>query len=463
MKNGTLLLASLMLNLYGFAQINFNEINNLHTSNAASKYLPSLMGRDSYVLDANVFNAYATAGNSFISLYDINHIGDSLGVNEYYFDQLLEKSRKKNTIFAGTDLDLINTTFHIRRENEPFLTLGFGIRQRNEFQFTFDKNLLALLYQGNAPFAGQSINLLPNINYLSLLDYHVSGLYTFKNLDFGGSKLKAAATLHRYVGISNVETRRSNISFYTNEDGRYIDVTADLDVHVAPGVDSAYLSDTEFNENTIRKFLLKGHGSGWGIDLGASMEMNEHIDVHASLIDVGYIRFNDSSLNYTRSSTIRYDGVNINGIVDPTVTSNFEGDSLINFLKLAESREGYTITMPTKFLVCAEWHSPRKNTDRIPYSTHRATVTYAQGLSNYLSVSAYPCLNLGYTFSAGNIFSTGFNATLGGMYSGIQAGGFVSLRLRLVKVSVGSNNLLAAVSERSARASDGFLSCSILF
>jgi hypothetical protein len=463
MKNRILLHVALLFNLHGIAQINFNEINNLQTSNAASKYLPSLMGRDSYVLDANLFNAYATAGNSFISLYDINHIGDSLGVNEYYFDRLLEKSRKKNTIFAGTDLDLINTTFHIRREDESTLTLGFGIRQRNEFQFTFDKNLLALLYKGNAPFAGQSISLLPNINYLSLLDYHVSGAYTFKNLDFGGRKLKAATTLHRYVGISNIQTRRSNISFFTNEDGRYIDVTADLDVHVAPGVDSAYLSDTEFNENTIRKFILKGHGSGWGIDLGVSTDLTEQIDMHASLIDFGFIRFDDSSLNYTRSSTIRYDGVNIDGIIDPTVTSNFEGDSLINFLKLAESREGYTITMPTKFLVCAEWHSPRKNAERIPYSTHSTFVTYVQGLSNYLSASAYPCLNIGYTFSAGNIFSTGFNTTIGGMYGGIQAGGFFSLRLRLVKVSVGSNNLLAAISERSARASDGFLSCSILF
>ena len=446
-----------------FAQVNFSDIQNQQNSNAASKYFPSFLGRDSYVLDVNIFNAYATAGNSFISLYDINNIGDSLGDGEYYFDQLLKKSRRKNTIFAGTDLDIVNTSFNVRKNDQTILTLGFGIRQRNEFQFTFDKNLLALLYQGNAPFAGQSISLLPNINYLSLLDYHVSGVYSFRDMNFGGRKMKAAATLHRYIGISNVQTRTSDISLYTSPDGRYIDVTSDLDVHVAPGVDSAYLSNTEFNENTIRNFLLKGHGSGWGIDLGCSIEMNEKLNLHASLIDFGYINFNDESLNYTRSSSLRYDGVNIQGIVDPTVTSNFEADSLINFLELAESKGGYTITMPTKLLVCAEWHSPVDPDDKVPFSKHTATATYLQSFSNYLSATAYPCLNIGYAFSAGNIITTGVNSTFGGMYGGIQAGGFISLRARLLKLSLGSNNILPVFYEKSAKASDGYLSFSILF
>jgi hypothetical protein len=446
-----------------FAQVNFSDIQNQHNSNAASKYFPSFLGKDSYVLDVNIFNAYASAGNSFISLHDINNIGDSLGDGRYYFDELLVKSRRKNTIFAGTDLDIINTSFHIKKNEQNFLTLGFGIRQRNEFQFTFDKNLLALIYQGNAPFAGENISLLPEINYLSILDYHVGGVYAFRDMNFGGKKMKVAATLHRYVGISNVQTRSSDISLYTSPDGRYIDVTSDLDIHVAPGVDSAYLSDTEFNENTIRNFVLKGHGSGWGIDLGCSIEMSDKLNLHASLIDFGYINFNDESLNYTRSSTLRYDGVNIQGIVDPTITSNFEADSLINFLELAESKGGYTITMPTKLLVCAEWHSPIDSEDKVPYSRHTATATYLQSFSNYLSATAYPCLNLGYAFSAGNILTTGINTTVGGMYGGIQAGGFISLRARVLKFSIGSNNILPIIYEKSAKASDGYASFSILF
>lgn len=445
------------------AQVNFNEINNQHSCSAGSKYLPTLLGKDSHVFEVNIFNAYAAAGNSFLSLYDINHIGDSIGENEYYIDRLLEKSRDKNTIYAGTDLDLINTSFHIKREGERFLTLGFGIRQRNEFQFTFDKNLLSLLYKGNAPFAGQNISLLPSINYLSLLDYHVSGAYTFEDSNLGGRRIKAAMTLHRLVGISNVQTRRSDITFYTSEDGRYIDVTADLDVHVAPGVDSAYLANTEFNENTIRNFLLQGHGTGWGIDLGGSIELNSQLEVSASLIDFGFIKFNSSSLNYTRSSTLRYDGVNIDGIVDPQVTSNFDGDSLVDFLKLSETRGSYTIGMPTKLLIHGEWHSPRNEDVLVPYSTHTASVTYLQGMGNYLSSSPYPCLNLGYTFSARNIFSAGVSTTLGGMYGGIIGGGFISLRAPVFKLTFGSNNILSAVSERAAKSSDGYVSLSFLF
>jgi hypothetical protein len=463
MIKSLLYIACVIIFFQAKAQVNFNEINNQHTSNAASKYFPSMLGRDSYVLDINIFNAYATAGNSFISLYDINNIGDSIGYNQYHFDKILEKTRDQNTLYAGADLDIINTSIHIRKNENPFLTVGFGIRQRSEFQFTFDKNLLALIYKGNAPFAGQSIDLLPTINFLSLLDYHVSGVYTYEDMNLGGRRIKVGSTLHRYTGISNVETRQSKLTFYTNEDGRYIDISADIDVHIAPGVDSSYLSNTEFNENTIRNFILKGHGRGWGIDAGGSIELSKSIDIHASLIDFGFIRFNDQSLNYYRSSTLRYDGVNIDGIVDPTVTSNFEADSLINFLELAESRGSYTIIMPTKLLVSAEWHSPKNDDAKVPYSRHTATATYLQGFSNYLSSSSYPCLNLGYTFSGWNLFSTGINTTFGGMYGGIQAGGFISLRARILKISFGSNNILPILFERSARASDGFLSASILF
>jgi hypothetical protein len=155
--------------------------------------------------------------------------------------------------------------------------------------------------------------------------------------------------------------------------------------------------------------------------------------------------------------------VNIDGIVDPQVNSNFEGDSLVDFLKLSETRGSYTIGMPTKLLIHGEWHSPRNEEVLVPYSTHTATVTYLQGMGNYLSSSTFPCLNVGYTFSARNIFSAGVNATLGGMYGGILGGGFISFRAPVLKLTVGSNNILSVVSEKAAKASDGYVSLSLLF
>jgi hypothetical protein len=40
---------------------------------------------------------------------------------------------------------------------------------------------------------------------------------------------------------------------------------------------------------------------------------------------------------------------------------------------MAESKGGYTITIPTKLLVCAEWHSPVDQDDKVPFSKHTAT------------------------------------------------------------------------------------------
>jgi hypothetical protein len=84
-------------------------------------------------------------------------------------------------------------------------------------------------------------------------------------------------------------------------------------------------------------------------------------------------------------------------------------------------------------------------------------------MENYLSSSPFPCLNLGYTFSARNIFSAGVNTTIGGIYGGMIGGGFISLRAPVLKLTIGSNNLLSAISERAAKASDGYVSLSVLF
>jgi hypothetical protein len=72
-------------------------------------------------------------------------------------------------------------------------------------------------------------------------------------------------------------------------------------------------------------------------------------------------------------------------------------------------------------------------------------------------------LNVGYTFSAGNILNVGINTSVGGLYGGISGGGFISLRASVMKLTIGSNNLAPLLFSSAGRFVDGYMALSVLY
>jgi hypothetical protein len=209
--------------------------------------------------------------------------------------------------------------------------------------------------------------------------------------------------------------------------------------------------------------LTKGCGKGWGIDVGGSLELNSHIQLHAALIDLGFIRFNENATTYSGNKTLRFEGVEVEGIYNPSISSDFEGDSLSEILELTESAGEYVIGMPTKLLICGQWQSQKIEKHRVPYSRHTVSACIVQGFRNYLSASPIPALNVGYTLSAGNILNVGINTSVGGLYGGISGGGFISLRGSVIKLTIGSNNLAPLLFSSAGRFVDGYMALSVLY
>lgn len=452
----------LSIPILGIGQLNLHAIQNQHTSNAASSYFPSMLGKDCKFFEIDIFSFNIGAGNSLFSLYDFEQIGSGTNT-QAFLNKKLDRARKLNTLYLGTDIHLLNTSIRIPLSNNTTVRGGFGIRQRNEFQFTADKNMLSLILNGNKQFAGKSVNLLPKINFLSLLDYHFTGSFEYNSSRLGGRRLTTAITLHRLTGLANFRSRESKLEFYTAPDGRYIELGAQLEVNTSSIGSSAGNSIDGLNDVSVQDLVKEGCGSGWGIDLGGSIELTDNIEIHAALIDLGFIRFNELSTTYSGNKTLRFEGVEVEGIYNPTISTDFDGDTLADKFKLDETKGKYTVGMPTKLLLCAQWHSPTIEKKRVPYSRHTASACIVQGFRNYLSASPIPGLNLGYTLSAGNILNIGVNTSIGGLYGGMAAGGFFSLRGSVVKFTLGSNNLAPLLSSRSGRFTDAYFGLSVLY
>ncbi len=444
-------------------QVNLHTIQNQHTSNTAATYFPSMLGNDCKFFELDLFNFNASAGNSLFSLYDIEQIGANSSNGQSYLNRKLDQARKYNTLYFGTDLNLLNTAIRIPLKNNSTIKAGFGIRQRNEFQLTLDRNMLSLILNGNKRFEAQSINLLPSINFLSLMDYHFTGAYEFSSTRLGGRKLTTALTLHRLTGLANLNSRDSGLEFYTAPDGRYIEVETQLEINTASVGSMSDDWNIDLGETSVKDALTKGCGKGWGIDVGGSLELNSHIQLHAALIDLGFIRFNENATTYSGNKILRFEGAEVEGIYNPSISSDFEGDSLAEILELTESAGEYVIGMPTKLLICGQWQSQKIEKHRVPYSRHTVSACVVEGFGNYLSASPIPALNVGYTLSAGNILNVGINTSVGGLYGGISGGGFISLRGSVMKLTIGSNNLAPLLFSSAGRFIDGYMALSVLY
>lgn len=443
-----LLIASLTGSLK--AQFNYSQINNQHAHNLASSQLPSLLGNDLRTGEIQLLNLYAGFGNSFLSAYDIQQLSNTGKLSNEYIDNFLKKTPNQSTLWLGADLPLFNIFFNVNKKgNKPFLSFGLGARQKFDFNFNFNKELLSLIYKGNKQYAGKTVNLSPSLNMLYYNEYFLAVAGQFNVPDFGKFKtitIKPAARFRMLNGMASVHMRDTRIELYTDPEGRYLDLTTALDANMSTIIDTPDL-ETGIGDNLSMQ-SFKRSGSGFGMDLGVGVSVLDRFKVHIGLIDIGNINFTKNVVNYTKNATYRYDGVDLNNeneMVDMT--------ALENLIQPEKSYRSYKMTLPTRFILSGFYQMHKVAKRRVHFYRHNASFTYVQGFSNYLSATKRPAFNLGYAYNAGNIVNIGLNATVGGLNK-LMGGGHLSFRLGVFKLAIASNNLLPIFTAKAGQGTD---------
>ena len=431
------------------AQYNFSQINNPHTHNLAASQLPSLLGDDMRTGEIHFLNPYVGFGNNFISAYDIQQLSQSGKLSNEYIDGILNKIPNQANLWGGLDLPVFNIFFNVNKKaREPFLSFGLGMRSKVDFNFTMNKDLFSLAYQGNKQFAGETVNLSPSMNLLFYNEYFFAAAGQFKILNLGKLKtitVKPAMRLRMLNGMASVYMPDSRIDMYTEPDGRYIEFNTQLEANMSSSVDTP---DVESGLGDIDLKSLKASGKGLGLDLGVGVTLFEKIKVHIGVTDIGSINFNRNVINYTKNATYTYDGVDLN---DPENTIN--AGNLDEIIQPEKSYNSYRMPLPTRFILSGSYQLKLKQKRKVPYYVHNMSLTYVQGFSNYLSSSKSPALNLGYAYNFKNLINTGANFTLGGLNK-FMGGGHLGLRLGAIKLGFASNNLLPIVSAKAGRGTD---------
>ncbi|MCX6305783.1 MAG: DUF5723 family protein [Bacteroidetes bacterium] len=165
--------------------------------------------------------------------------------------------------------------------------LGFSIRERISQHLMIPENLGNLLWYGNAApqLFGQYANISPSVDFTAFDEYGASfSGYAIHNKMTWGARLKYLA------GRVNATTTRSEFEVYTDTGSYQIRMRSDFEMKTSEIHDIEHYMDKR-----VSSLVFPGN-NGFGIDLGASYQVNDHIGVSASVLDIGFINWNSNTM-----------------------------------------------------------------------------------------------------------------------------------------------------------------------
>lgn len=295
--------------------------------------------------------AYQPEYKTFIGIPGLSGIGVSYNNSGFSVESLLRKG-KDDSVYMDVNRfhkALNRRNFMMLNNENTILALGFrakkgwywslDLTQKNDFLFSFNRDIFTFIKNGNAPYVGQNMDFgrlgLKGSSYLEF------AIGLSKKVD---DKLTVGGRVKFLRGIANVDTKDSEMSVYTSPDAEHVRLSSKQDIRVSAPLIIGYDKDNfvdwdkvEFNDDKVIRSLLSTRNIGFAMDFGAEYRLQERIKLYASLLDLGFIRWGSNTFSFTQNTTFDWQGGNISN----SISSNNPGyveigdvfDDLIDSLK----------------------------------------------------------------------------------------------------------------------------------
>lgn len=270
---------------------------------------------------------------------NVNKLGDILGAPNY--------------MKLNTDAELISFGFKLKKN---FFYANSTLR--NQFRFQYPEDLLRFALQGNG---GNNLGKTFNFGFgLDVLQYLETGIGWSREFT---DKLTIGVRAKYYQGINNLSVETMDLNFRTDPNDYSWLLSADVKVNAATSIGGIQLPDTfpnglafEGAENI--RFPFKNYG--FGMDLGTRYKLSKKLTLSASLVDLGYIDWKESSYTFQSKNPkreFRFEGVEIDNFFNDSMAweRSFEqlGDTLLDQFNLQSTEEQYITRMFSEFYLGA--------------------------------------------------------------------------------------------------------------
>ncbi|MBM78421.1 MAG: hypothetical protein CL846_08055 [Crocinitomicaceae bacterium] len=357
----------------------------------------------------------------------------------------MAKMRENNFLVLNANTDLLFLGF--KKGNNFY---SFNVTEKVDFTFNYPKDLIIMALEGNgnnllgrrASFDGLGMD------FTHWREYAVHWVHDVDHKFSYGARLKYLYGMENfntqvsYMGITtdqNTHALTFDMNFEFQSAGLPL-VIFDDSINAIGAIDTtqSMMTQAGFTDGNISNYLFGRQNNGVGIDLGFNYHVNDKLLLEASVLDLGFISWNQ----YTSNSNLSEWDYTYSGIEDAITV--FGNGSSVQFLKdvLEDSiemslKENFTYSTPS-------------------YRTALRTKIYASmeyivDHNNFISLTGYSSfvrnrwrrgLGLAYNFHLGNFLSaTASYSIYNRSYSNVGIG--VSLNAGPLEIYFLTDNVLA--------------------
>ena len=410
-----------------------------------------------------ISSIYGSAFNTGFSLGDIFYKNEN-GIVMPDVENAISKMRSENFLILNASTDLLFVGF---KKGDDYYS--FNITEKIDFTFNYPQDLITMLMEGNGNnLLGKRASLDGlGFDFTHWREYAVHWVHNDEERHFSyGARLKYL------YGMENFTTDVSVMGIETNANTHALDFDVSLDFRssgipmVMLGSDTAIgglntddsdeMERAGFAEGSIRNYLFNRNNKGVGIDFGFNYRLSDKILLEGSILDLGFINWND----YTANSQLKQWNYSYSGIGNPIPVLGSESTSSVSFLKdvLEDSTEG-------SLLNSYAYSNPSYSTAL--RTKIYASVEYTVDHNNFVSLSLYSSfvrgkwrrgLGLAYNYHLGyNFAATASYSIYNRSYSNVGLG--VTVNFGPLEIYCLTDNILSfgmLRQESNSSTSSGF-------
>jgi len=318
---------------------------------------------------------------------------------------------------------------------KPNFSLYAGVKDVTHLDAIFSSDLFRFTFSGNKQFAGKTADISnTQVNYFKYKQVNI-GLISYSKSKNKTKKEGIILSLIKGEQHQAISVPRGSI--FTEQDGKQINLD---------------LEYTYNSSDTSKRNAFDFNGLGISSKIFTQFIINEKSHINLEINDLGFIHWSSQSLVQSTDSSFQYKGIFINNIfnLNDSILSSLSKDSLINNITTSHQKKSYAIALPTSInlsyvkIINSNWKLEG--------------AIYHQFLSNYFP---YFYVNTFYYFNP----STALKLHLGyGGYGLFKTGLTFSKSLfNKINIIVGSNNVLAYITPKSAYSNSGFVGLKAYF
>lgn len=406
------------------------QLNTVYLSDheAASQWRgnPAFQGNEKVFL-------YLFPGLSSIDLA-LGHTGfnynSAVRGNTLQIDDVVDDLRDRNHLLLQSRLSLFALGFRIG-DNQ----FRAGMDINNDLRFTYPGDFAELLWKGNGhpDVIGRVLDMSDfGINAFSYYDYFVGYSRTFID-----DRLSIGFNLHYLQGLETIYTETSEFSLLTDAQDYALTASGQLDIRTSVPPDSVDIDEARYMP------LQGAENTGFSFDLGAQYQFSDRLRFQASAMNVGSIEWVDDGRSFVLDGvSVTYEGLDLEDLYDDDADTEdaleATADSIANKFELDEIAGSFTTPMNSRYILSADYSIGRKSHVQMTYAHLRY---FGLGFNSLTGM---------FRHDFGQLFS---------IQTGLQFFNFRHIMLPLsfqfnpgpVQLGLGTNNLIAPISYRSAR------------